>query len=53
MNLLLEVSVLDFEPGTSYHYSNSGYAVLAVIVETITNQAFETFYKRESLTRAR
>ena len=43
VNLLLEVSVLDFEPGTSYHYSNSGYAVLAVIVETITNQAFETF----------
>ena len=43
MNLLFEVSELDFEPGTSYHYSNSGYALLAVIVETITGQAFETF----------
>ena len=41
--LLQQVSELDFEPGTSYHYSNSGYAVLAVIVETITGQAFETF----------
>ena len=43
VNLLFEVSELDFEPGTSYHYSNSGYALLAVIVETITGQAFETF----------
>ena len=43
VNLLQEVSELDFEPGTSYHYSNSGYAVLAVVVETITGQAFETF----------
>ena len=43
VNLLQQINQLDFEPGTSYHYSNSGYAVLTVIVETITGQAFETF----------
>ena len=43
VTLLFEVSELDFEPGTSYHYSNSGYALLAVIVETIAGQPFETF----------
>ena len=43
VSLLQEVSELDFEPGTSYHYSNSGYALLAVIVETIAGQPFEAF----------
>lgn len=32
-----------FAPGTQYRYSNSGYAVLAMIVEKISGQAFAQF----------
>jgi CubicO group peptidase (beta-lactamase class C family) len=32
-----------FEPGTAYHYSNSGYAVLAMIVEKLSAQSFPQF----------
>jgi len=31
---------LDFEPGTQYSYSNSGYNLLAAIVEKVTGQSF-------------
>ncbi|MDZ7319443.1 MAG: beta-lactamase family protein [candidate division KSB1 bacterium] len=34
-----------FEPGTQYRYSNSGYAVLAMIVEKVSGQSFATFLK--------
>jgi CubicO group peptidase (beta-lactamase class C family) len=32
-----------FEPGTDYRYSNSGYAVLAMIVEKISGKTFAEF----------
>ena len=32
-----------FEPGTSYRYSNSGYALLALIVERASGKTFATF----------
>lgn len=32
-----------FAPGTQYRYSNSGYAILAMIVEKISGQAFAQF----------
>ncbi len=34
-----------FEPGTAYRYSNTGYAVLAMIVETISKQTFAAYLK--------
>lgn len=34
---------LDFEPGEKFDYSNTGYVLLASIVESVTNQKFETF----------
>lgn len=34
---------LDFEPGEKFDYSNTGYLLLASIVESVTNQKFETF----------
>jgi len=34
---------LDFEPGEKFDYSNTGYLLLASIVESVTNQKFERF----------
>ena len=34
---------LDFEPGTQFHYSNSGYVVLGAIIEQVAKQSFEAF----------
>lgn len=34
-----------FAPGTSYRYSNSGYALLALIVEKVSSQRFATFLR--------
>ncbi|HEY0457892.1 MAG TPA: serine hydrolase domain-containing protein [Pyrinomonadaceae bacterium] len=36
-------STLDFEPGTRYNYSNAGYNLLAVIVETASGEEFEEY----------
>lgn len=35
-----------FPPGTQYHYSNSGYALLALIVEQRSGQTFAHFLKQ-------
>lgn len=34
---------LEFEPGTNWHYSNSGYYLLGVIIEKISGQSYITF----------
>jgi CubicO group peptidase (beta-lactamase class C family) len=36
-----------FEPGTAYRYSNSAYAVLAIIVEELSGKSFAGFLKDE------
>jgi CubicO group peptidase (beta-lactamase class C family) len=36
-----------FAPGTGYRYSNSGYALLALLVEKISGQTFARFLERE------
>ena len=38
---------LYFAPGTSYRYSNSGYALLALIVEKTSGQSFRTFLREK------
>lgn len=37
---------LNFQPGTRFLYSNTGYAVLASIVEKITGMSFSSFMKK-------
>src|SRR6185369_11004467 len=32
---------LDFSPGTSWSYSNSGYSLLGYIIEIVTNKPYE------------
>lgn len=36
-------SRLDFEPGTKYNYSNSGYGLLGVIVEAASGESYEQY----------
>lgn len=33
---------LDFEPGTKYNYSNSGYSLLGYIIEKVTGDSYES-----------
>lgn len=37
---------LDFEPGTQWHYSNTGYDLLAVVVDRVSGMPFEDFLKK-------
>ena len=38
---------LEFTPGTAFHYSNSGYAVLALVVQDIQGEAFAEVLSHE------
>ena len=41
-----------FKPGERYKYINTNYALLALIVETLTNSAFEDYVRKEIFTPA-
>ncbi|MBT8300531.1 MAG: beta-lactamase family protein [Maribacter sp.] len=34
---------LRFKPGTKYEYNNTGYALLALIIEIVSNQSYESY----------
>ncbi len=36
---------LDFEPGSSYSYSNVGFALLGIVVEKVTGKGYEAFLR--------
>lgn len=36
----------EFPPGTKFHYGNTGYALLAVIVEKVSGETFAAFMKK-------
>lgn len=38
---------LDFKPGERFAYSNSGYAVLGAIIESVSKMSYEEFIERE------
>lgn len=40
---------LKFKPGEAYAYSNSGFTLLAVIVEKVSGEPFQTFLKEQVL----
>lgn len=40
---------LPFEPGSKVSYSNSGYTLLAAIIEQVTNQPYTTYLQQEVL----
>lgn len=45
LRLLEQENKTYFTPGTSYRYSNSGYALLALIIERASGQTFATFLR--------
>ncbi|HGY54936.1 MAG TPA: class A beta-lactamase-related serine hydrolase [Caldithrix abyssi] len=45
LQMMKEQDSTYFEPGTVYRYSNTGYAVLAMVVEKISGQSFPDFLK--------
>lgn len=38
---------LEFEPGTSWRYSNAGYNLLALVIEAVSKQSFEVFLRKK------
>lgn len=42
----LEEEPLDFKPGTQFNYSNSGYVVLATLIEKASGEAYGTFLQQ-------
>lgn len=44
--ILAEVKELHFAPGEKFEYSNSGYVILALIVEKVTGQTFSQFLQQ-------
>ncbi|MCF6359452.1 MAG: beta-lactamase family protein [Cyclobacteriaceae bacterium] len=42
---LFDVKKLDFEPGFKFRYSNSGYVLLALIIQTASGEFYENFIK--------
>ena len=44
--LLHKAKNLYFKPGTSWRYSNSGYALLALVVERVTGETFAHYLRR-------
>jgi CubicO group peptidase (beta-lactamase class C family) len=43
LDIMRQQNKVYFEPGTQYRYSNSGYAVLAMMVEQVSRQSFAEF----------
>ena len=48
--MILRQKALDFEPGTSFRYSNSGYFLLAELIQRVTQQTFPEFMKNRVFT---
>ncbi len=51
--LLLKQDSLNFQPGSKYEYSNSGYVLLSMIVERISRQPFAMFMKKNIFEKLR
>ena len=52
LTLLHRAKKLYFPPGTSWRYSNSGYALLALIVERVSGESFAQYLRHRVFDRA-
>ena len=51
LRILEQQNSTDFSPGTRWEYSNSGYAMLAMIVERVSGQTFSDFLQHRIFNR--
>jgi len=49
---LTKVDSLEFEPGTRYKYSNSGYVLLSILVDRISGSSFANYLKENAFLEA-
>lgn len=47
LDMMMRQDSTCFPPGSKYHYSNSGYAVLAMVVEKASGQSFAEFLRKK------
>ncbi len=52
LNTLITVKELEFDPGTKYRYSNSGYVLLSILIKRITGSSFANFLKENALQKS-
>jgi CubicO group peptidase (beta-lactamase class C family) len=52
LRLLGQAKALYFAPGSTWRYSNSGYALLALIVERVSGERFAAYLRRRIFDRA-
>jgi CubicO group peptidase (beta-lactamase class C family) len=52
LSLLRTAKALYFSPGTSWRYSNSAYALLALIVERVSGETFASYLRQHIFDRA-
>jgi CubicO group peptidase (beta-lactamase class C family) len=52
LQVLLKIDSLDFEPGSKYSYSNSGYVLLSILSERISGKSFAEFLKDSAFEKA-
>ncbi len=45
LDALIQHGELEFTPGAKYEYSNSGYLILAIIVDRVSGQPFQAFLR--------
>ena len=45
--ILRQQNKADFPPGSQFHYSNSGYALLALVIENVSGKTFPAFVKEK------
>lgn len=50
-DLITKLDSLEFKPGVKHSYSNSGYVLLAYIIENTTKKPFKLFMEREVFNR--
>jgi D-alanyl-D-alanine carboxypeptidase len=49
IEVVTDCQIKSFVPGTNYHYSNTGYTILAKIIERVSGQTYDTFVSKNLL----
>ncbi|QCK16694.1 serine hydrolase domain-containing protein [Mangrovivirga cuniculi] len=50
IDMLLNIKQINFQPGTQYEYNNTGFALLAEVIERVSDSPFQEVLKEEIFT---